>query len=476
MNQQGNGDFATGRATPARPASRSFKFSNLFVRLAGVDPRRLARHTSSAQVVIKAIGITMFCFSGPIVAAAMGSYIWLNTPNLDAILRFAVAATGGVTWALVVLFALDRTLLIAADAVGIDRWLLPSLAFLMRAALAALMASLFAEMLVEWQFAGIATETAQHIALDVSETDAGRIERLNGLPTTKDLVTGLADKSKTLEQKYDTLPTDIVAALKAVARCEREVRNLQALLLAAAADSDETTRLQKAVDEKEAACRSMRKSAARQRDAYHEKIAALITDNNTARKSADKNFNSVSANVASQRSSLDAITRDGYASVSGRKIGFEKAEQLHPEIRRSAQLWWLAFFVAEMLPVLLKTLLFPNNPVSAESQADLAEVAGRHRVRSRRAALVERELTAILARPETRSAVEKGMIPYVVAGEHLLALNSFMDELVAVHLRQQNIAREYPDLAARTYEAYAAAVANALDVLRARRATNAAAE
>jgi hypothetical protein len=68
------------------------------------------------------------------------------------------------------------------------------------------------------------------------------------------------------------------------------------------------------------------------------------------------------------------------------------------------------------------------------------------------------------------------MVPYAIAGEHLIAFGTFMDELVVAHLRQQSTAREFPDLAARTYEAYAAAVANALDTLRAHRASGAPAE
>jgi hypothetical protein len=460
-NAQG---FTTGKDAPARPAVT--RVANFLAWLAGVDPRRLALHSSSAQFVIKAIGTTMLLLSGPIAAAAMGSYVWLNTPDFSLTVRVPLSIFGALTWATIALVGVDRTLLIAADAVGIDQYWLPKLTFLMRAALAGLMASLFSGMLVEAQFSGIAAETSAHLALDVSESDAERLGRLNGLPQIQTVATNLGNKANDLERQYNTLPPEIVAALKSASRCDRQAKEFADALNGLDAASDEAVRLRDTLTYKREACRQLWATAVHQRDAYRTNIANQIAANETARKSADENLKNVSAKTDGQRADFYAKTRDGFASASGRSVGFEEAKKLHPEIARSAQLWWWSFFVAELMPVLLKTLLFPNNPVTAQSRADLAEAAGRHRVRARRAALVEGRMSALLARPEIGAAIDDALIPNLLASEHLAAFGPLADQIGAEGRRAEDLAEAYPDQAARIYEAYAAAVANALNELR----------
>ncbi len=456
-------DFKADR--PAPPAPTLTRPPGLLAWLVGVEPRRLAQHTSSAQFATKAIAITMLFLSGPVAAAAMGSYIWLHTSDLNIALRAALSVLGGLTWASIALIAVDRTLLVSADAVGIDQWWLPKLTFLMRAALAALMASLFSEMLVEAQFSGIASETAAHLALDVSESDAGRLARLNGLPQAQTMAKNLSDKADELQREFDTLPAEIIAALRAATRCRRQAKQLENTLNGLDAASDDASRVRDALRDKTEVCRTLQAGASHERDAYRRNIASQITTNETARRSAVHSLNAASARIDEQRTDLYSKTRDGYASASGRSVGFEEAKKRHPEIKRSAQLWWWGFFAAELLPVLLKTLLFPNNPVSAQSRADLAEAAGRHRLRARRAALVERRMTALFARPEIGVAIDDALTPSAVGTEHLAGFEAFADQLVASHMRAQDLANAYPDQAARIYEAYAAAAANALNAL-----------
>jgi len=282
-------------------------------------------------------------------------------------------------------------------------------------------------------------------------------------------VTKLAEKAKQLDEQYSVLPAPVLAAFNAAARCDRELGRLRTALSRVPPNADASAylnRLQRTIHVKTNECVAVRASAVRQRDAYHNGIAEQMGLNEKALATAKDNVVAVSKKVISDQDALDQTTRQAYSSMSGQEIGFEKALELHPEIRRSARLWWWAFFAAELLPVLLKSLLFQNNPAAAEAQADLSEEAGRLRIRSWRAALVESSYRAILAHRDVHLAIDDTLVPYVAAAEHLISLNYFFDRLVAEYQREQKIAREYPGIATQVHDAFADAVASALDRLR----------
>ena len=440
--------------------------SRLLGWLPGVEARRLARHSQSAQTLVKAVGITMLFISGPIAFAGMTCFLYQNMEGWPPALQLSLAVVGGLAWAAGVLVGVDRTLMVAADAIGVGQWWRSAMTLVVRGGIAALMANLFSHMLVQALFSGISNQTAQHLAVDISEQDATRIARIKGVPQAVLVIQQLDQNATDLQHEYDTLPATVITARNMASACNVAVRKSQrALQKLKRIGATPTTIEQRAiaVRSKQVMCRARRADAVRLEKAYRTPIKEQITANNKARQAARKKFQEISDAATARTSDLDEATRSGFASWSGQQVGFERAMALHPEIRRSAQLWWLAFFVAEFLPVLLKMILLGNNPPSAEAQADLAEEAGRHRVRARRAMAVERELSALLDRPEIREAIGDSAVPLAAAVEHLSGYAAFLRELHRACDRQRAFAHAHPDLATTSYQALASAIARALE-------------
>ena len=441
--------------------------------LAGVEPQRLATHGSVARALIKATGIVMLMVSAPVACAAMGFYVYESMPGLPVLPRVLLAAAGGLAWAGIATVGIDRTLLIAADAVGIGRWWSWLISLVARAGLAALMASLFSDLMIEAQYAGISNQAAHHIALSTSEQDAARIAQLEGVPSATKRVGDLNDRAQKLEKDH-AAQLAIVRTMEGVAnRCDVRAqtirRSLDTVRASTPSDFQGIANLEAELTDQRATCRNRRLAVTRQRDTYVTPLENEIASNNTARMVAEEALKVASERAADRSTALDRITRDGYASLSGRKVGFEAAKRLHPEVRRGALLWWLFFFVAELLPVAMKSVLLRNNPASAEAQADLAEEAGWHRTRALRAKIMEQRSVIMLNSSTLQDAMDDAMTPNHIAMEHLAGHRAFLTELSRAHRRQQAFAEAYPDLAGQAHQAYMAAVANALESLTSRK-------
>lgn len=446
------------------------KLSELIVWLAGVEPRQLDHHTSAAQFLVKALGITQAIVTGPIIFLAMSFFAYGSLPVeiSQPWLRGLVAVTAGLAWCAIVLIGVDRTLIIVSNAVGIAQPLATKLGLLLRIGLAAIMANLFADMIIEWRYAGISNETAQHLALDLREKDAERLAVLNELPAAQEEIAALTEKSKQLTTQYRVLPKEIVAKFATAGRCETEARRLAtsvARLEHNASNSNEASQSRHALFDKNTTCRKMRADATRQRTTYLRSVEAQMAKNAALLETAHEKTVAISDKVAAERAAMDRSTIAGYSSMSGRDVAFEKVKEEHPDIRLKARLWWLAFFAAELFPILLKSVLSHNSPVAAEAQADLAEGASRHRIRSQRASMVEKQYMGILSSNEVHMAIDAAAVPYAAAMEHLDGFRHLLDRLIIERQRREKIGRDFPDLAGTVHAAYAEAVANALGAL-----------
>ncbi|MGH7109720.1 MAG: DUF4407 domain-containing protein [Stellaceae bacterium] len=429
---------------------------NVFAWFAGVDPERLAPHRSSARYLVIAIGMTLALVSGPIVMAAMGSYAYAALPGwLGSVPRVLIAGSVGAVW-MIVIWTIDRTLLITSDAVGGRRLMLVfGLAF--RIAFATILASLFSNQLVEFLYAPMLDTTAAHLALSTREQDAARLAKLHGVPAAQHAVTALETEATNLAARYRTIPPSILSKFAVADRCWKQARWLADRVRRWPSDAG-----WRALAHKDALCRRLHAEAAAEKTAYLQEIAGQIRKNDGLLQAAEGRAESALAKFTADRRQLDASTEAGYSSVSSREIAFEALKQEHPEVRTKARLWWLTLLLLELLPLITK-MMTRNNPASAEAEADLAEGAAHHRIRAMRVRALEERCASILSREDVHQSIDMVAAEYTVAMSHLDGFRQFVDRLARDIRLQRDFSRAHLDFATQADAAFVETIGKAFD-------------
>jgi hypothetical protein len=449
----------TAGMTGTRQRSTEMKISAWF---AGVDPERLAAHRSASRYLVLALGTTLGLVTGPIVLLSVGSYAFGSLPEtLGVATRLLIAVPIGAAW-MVAIWTIDRALIISSDAIGSERRAVLCVGLALRIGLAAILASIFSNQLVQFLYAPMLDTTAQHMALDQRQRDAEQLARLHGLPVAEQGVVALEAKAKALAEQHRVLPNWIVDKFTAVDACDKQARQL-----ANRVNRGPTPQGWRALSQKRAACQRLRTDATRQREEYLQEISVKIRENSELLRAARGRADAAAANVTADRRKIDAGTAAGYVSISARDVAFETLMREHPEVRINARLWWLALLILELLPVMLK-MMSRNNPVAAEAQADLAEGASLHRLRATRLQALEERYASVLTRADVQRAIDDVTAEYAVGLSRVTAFREFIDHLVQDHLRQRDVARAAPDLEAQAHAAYLEAIASAFDSMRKR--------
>lgn len=354
----------------------------------GTTPGAVAHHTSQAKMIAYTLGGIIAFVTVPFVFVGVSFLASTHiTPDFVqgpvrwcAIFALATLLTFGIVW-------LERALVILGDAVA-QHWVAQLGLLVIRLLMIALLSVVIAQ---KW-------EEAAHRGLIRDEKQAMRDEAIARHRTNANAefdVSGLNNRESSaqsaitaLDTKLASLPSNLVAAQVSVQSCQQEARRLWAeygSVRAAGDVSNDRPRLDgmraRAVA-KSSDCKQLDADTRKQIEAYRSPLAKELEQRRTehtkllqARTKADQdaaqsyNARMSEANLAFNESGMDAKA-------------FIRVRSKHPDIDKAVQQKTLLLAAIEMLPLVLKLLLW-NSPISAEARATLQTYSAWYRQQTR---------------------------------------------------------------------------------------------
>jgi hypothetical protein len=349
---------------------------------AGSSPAQLSTHKLVAKTLVYALGITLLFVSFPIAFFGGTAFAAANIPTgLPATAARLSAAAIGLAWACLMVFGVDRTLLIVADAVGSSRaaqWTM----VIVRFAVAAVLSYLVADQIVMWYYRAPIAQAARVMALEEREAAASKIDNILEVNAKARAVSALATEEADLQARRGHLPPDIQEHINNAHNCYMRVSRLDKRVATLQADTandwtDEIARLRAIRSNENAVCWGFQSIANKAKTVYYADISSRLDTNTATRAAAEPDLQQAKQKAtAEKREDGDAIVR-AYSDGSSREVAFERLQQDRTDIHRKSWAIRFALFILELLPLTLK-MLARNNPVVSENRAVLATEAARH--------------------------------------------------------------------------------------------------
>lgn len=367
--------------------------SNAILRFAGA-PADAAHDASAAARSLYVSIATVLVITGIFAAAGAASFAqaYFVTPDMASGTRVTITAVVALLWASIIV-ALDRSLIVLADAAGkgLARWAM--LAF--RTLLALFLSWLVSDQIILWFYRAPIADAAQKLSLEARESARKKLDAIHDLAGKEKAAVAGEIVVSALRAERDTLPQNVLDLQAGATRCasEREAMSKRyATLRDRAAEDDRLASalasLGQAIANKRRDCaRQSGEAAAAKAEFYRDKDAAI----EKARTAATEAGNTLSA---SKRSADEESARAGSSSAamwsdgSSRQAAFERVKAERPDIRRAALVLWIVLLVIELAPLLAKSLAV-HNPIAAEAQRQLQEDASRNRMKAAQTAQFE---------------------------------------------------------------------------------------
>lgn len=429
--------------------------------LSGVDYRRLSGHSSSARAITVAIG-TLFIVTF-LIAFIQGftyAYEALATFEVSATLRLCAAAGAALLWAAFIVI-IDRSLVVISDAIG-NHAAIKCLIVGLRLVAVVVVSGLIAHELIKEKYRATIAATADQMAIEQRERAIGI--SIREFAPMKDQLKDLEAKQHELNNAI--VPIAITRKFAAVAQCSTQASKIAASLKRAEYDGDtkRAGRLRRVLRERTDQCHQLATEADTARASYLKEIETQKQDLGPQLRAARERATDAAERYSKEIADRDRRATEQSRSITARDAAWEAVQQQHPQIRYEAwQIWGVLIFFETL--ALLGKLTSRNNPIAAETQADLEEESARHRSRRRLSIMQEKTHALALTRPDVRAEMDVHLKRYSIVENILAAWRRFSDQLVSDSVRMRERARSHPDIAATLHAVHSETIANVAEIL-----------
>jgi len=418
---------------------------NFLAAVAGVAAATLDKHEQQAKWVVYAIALSLLFVTFPLAFLGMSVYASANLISADwpQWQQYAVVLAAAVGWALVVVFGVDRTLLVMSDAVDPRNKFGVIAMLLVRFVLAFVLSSLVADEIILWRYRAPIAATAEQISLDDRNKAATQLNAIHGVSGKQQAVTSAQGTLDTLRAERGALPAAVVALQDAAKTCgrDRDALAQRYAALGAQTQADDAlapqlARLGQQLADKRRDCNRQLKEASDARATYLKEKDAAIADASTQLRDAATTLNQTQSRLNAEQTATSAVTSAAWRDGSSREAAFSRVKSERADIRRNALLLWLALLLMELLPMLIK-LFARNNPVAVSIQEQLSSDCAQARMNT----LQSQQSELLWATALQQSQADPEMLTQVAAmqaaGEPLRAFDQILRQAEAAHDRLQ---------------------------------------
>lgn len=355
----------------------------------GTTPTAIAHHTPQARMIAYTLGGIILFVTVPFVFA--GVFFLVSTHITDGVLQ------GAPRWVMIVVVSsmlafgiiwLERALVILGDAVA-QHWFAQAGLLAIRLLMIALLSVVIAQKWEEASHQGLIRAERQVMrdeAVASHRRHANQEFDVSGLSTREAASRTMINE---LEAKLSTLPSELAQAQSSVQSCQLEAKRLWAEYSGARALENNTDshkiylgNLRTKAGVKSAECKQLDSTTRQRIEAYmaplriirnqhNEEYAQLLTDHRQAQKDASTSYKD---RMSEAELGLNEAGTDAKA--------FARVREKNPEIDSAVKAKTILLAAIEMLPLILKLLLW-NSPVSAETRATLQAYSAWYREQMR---------------------------------------------------------------------------------------------
>lgn len=362
----------------------------------GTTPVAISHHTPQARMIAYTLGGIILFVTVPFVFAGVtflaSTHITEDTlqgaPRWLAILVLASLLTFGIIW-------LERALVILGDAVA-QHWLAQAGLLTIRLLMIALLSVVIAQKWEEASHQGLIRAERQVMrdeAVAQHRQHANQEFDVSGLSTRE---AASQTSINSLETKLATLPPDLAQAQSNVQTCLLEASRLWAEYSGArvAENTSESHKaylanLRTRAGVKSSECKQLDSNTRQRIEAYKAPLRTQLTQHNgehtqlmaDQRKARQDASSSYKGRMSEAELALKEAGTDAKA--------FVRVREKNPEIDRAVKAKTILLAAIEMLPLILKLLLW-NSPVSAETRATLQAYSAWYREQMRKSIQNER--------------------------------------------------------------------------------------
>ena len=424
-------------------------FASLLSTVAGVSPVTLDEHEPESCWLVYALGIALLFVTFPLAVLGMAVYAASNfiSPAWPLWQQNTLIGVAALVWGLVVVFGVDRTLLVLSDAIDpTNRWATLSMVAL-RFTIAIVLSSLVADEIILWRYRGPIAEAANAIAIDTRGATGSKLDSIHGITQKSQAANTPAATVDALRAERNVLPADVTAKLAIATRCtsERESLTQRYVGLRTQARTDETVapalaRLGQQLADKRRECVRLTSEASSARAAFLNEKDTAIAEAGTQLRQASSMLSQTQQTLDQEKQTTGAATTAAWQDGSSREAAFSRVKAERPDIKRNALLLWLALLLLELLPLLAK-LFAVNNPVSASIRKRLQTEAAEERMQVAQSANFEAAWASTLASEAANQANVQRILAIQDASAPLAANDQLLTQADASRRRMQRAAK-----------------------------------
>lgn len=417
------------------------------------DSVRLEDHTVEARRLIEVFVLLLIIAA---LVAWVGGATFLFThlpPDWPPFWQIAGSAVGGLAWACIIVFVIDRALLIVTDSLFTGgHWLRRGAWSLLLLGIRLGVAVLLNLMVANWIMLSIHADaitialgqTAKEvIAADteaifarhkVSELRAaeGRLEeQLAGQTEQRKAIPLDVNKKEIEALKADK---DAVALARLVTRREQDPN----------ADPIQLQRLRIALDKKRTLARELKREAQERADGWTSSMDRQRDETQRALAATRADLRAATTRATSEIATSSQRTEASYSNRGLREMGFQRVRADHPDIARSASIFAAVLVMIELLPIIIK-LLPLNNPVAQDVKHILGLETARRRIAAHQ---VTQEEAIMIAALERRDVIEHKLECYARIASAFGEVQAFrrvlLEELRETQKALRQVAKTHP--------------------------------
>ena len=361
-------------------------FDNLTLRVAGLSASQLEGHTPAACVLARTLGATLLVVTFPLAFLAMLVYGGANIVPMDwpDTVRYPALGAAAFAYAIVILFGIDRPLIVAADAVDyrcrVSRWAM----LLLRFVLVFITSYFVAHEILLWMYRAPIMETSRRIEIERNLQDSRELDRQYALSEKSQHAKEAIRLEQQLRAEQTVIPAAITKGFAAAQKCDAVAQQIASQIHGAERDTVEkaagrVTFLRRQLETTTTRCHALLRSATVAKAAWQDDLNQRMGEQKQARQTAEKRLHAAAEaaedGMAQGRKLNSEVARDG----SSRDRAFTRLKKENPGIAWTAHLLQAGLLLLELLPLLLKQLSY-QNPIFAAVRRDLQSGAERYRL------------------------------------------------------------------------------------------------
>ncbi|MDR2207358.1 MAG: DUF4407 domain-containing protein [Azoarcus sp.] len=355
----------------------------------GTTPSAINHHTPQARIVAYTLGgiiafVTLpFVFVATLVLASthITPDVIAGSSRWAAILALSMLLTFAIVW-------LERALVILGDAVA-PHWAPQLCLLVIRLMMIVLLSVVIAQKWEEASHQGLIRAERQVMRDEAVEQHRQYADKEFDVSGLNGRESSAQETIRQLELQLGALPAELVQAQARDQSCQVESQRLRAELSSAsrAEDLSEThqaylNRLRTRAQVKAAECRQMGNNTRKRIDAYKAPIRTRLDQEKTEHTQLKAKHSLAEEKADQSYEARMSVAEQALKEAGTDAKAFARIRQKHPEIDLAVKEKTLLLAMIELLPLLLKLLLW-NSPISAEARATLQIHSAWYRIQTR---------------------------------------------------------------------------------------------